>query len=591
MRKRIFKKSFSFHSFSIRMILLAGFFVVAVGAVSGKFFILQISGYEYWKGKALAQQMQIVQTQPDRGDIFVQDKDGGLHAVAVIKRLFDISVNPSKLVGSPADHARILADMLSLSYADVLQKLSKQNDPYEALARGVSQATAETLAAKKIQGLTIQERKARYYPLGSFASHVIGFVGSDAAGNLSGQYGVELKYDDVLRGAGPTQQNIQALVEKGSFLGAHDLYLENGAVLILTIDPNIQAEAERDLRDEAQKWNAKGGNVIVLDSKTGAIRAFANYPAFDLNAYGKVKDLSIFLNSGTSLRYEPGSVFKPFTLAAGLTQGSITPDTQYFDSGVIRIGNNVIHNAGNSAPNKWISMALFLQRSYNLGAVFIERTIGNAYFSDFLVKTLHFEDKTNVDLPQEINSSFANLKAKDAVDIDFATAAFGQGIAVTPIKLIQMFSAFTNHGIVMQPYIVDAIKRADGSVQATIPKQLGQMISSSVVDKEVPLLESVVSGERGSGMLARIAGYRIAGKTGTGDIANENGTGYTNRVNHTFVGFGPVTDPRFVILTRLEEPQGVRYAETTAVPLFKKIMKFALEYYGIPPDAQISPTP
>jgi len=175
------------------------------------------------------------------------------------------------------------------------------------------------------------------------------------------------------------------------------------------------------------------------------------------------------------------------------------------------------------------------------------------------------------------------LSRKEAQDIDFATASFGQGIAVTPIKLIQEFAAFANGGDLVKPYIVDYIE-INGQQTYTEPIVIKKVLKTETLQQEIPLLESVVSGEKGSGFLAKIEGYRIAGKTGTGEIPLENERGYSNRVNHTFVGFGPISDPKVIILTRLEDPKGVNYAEATAVPLFRKIMKFIIDYYAISPD-------
>ncbi len=578
------------HSFSARLIVAGLIFFACIDAVSGKFFAVQIHNYEYWKQKAFAQQSQVSSIQPERGDIFMRDKDGGLHVVAVNKRYFDVGVDPRKTKSDPSQDARELASLLSLSYPDVLAKMQRSTDPYRLIVKHVDDSLAQSIQEKDIDGLVMQEQDARYYPLGNFASQVIGFVGYDSSGSLDGRYGVELGMNDVLHGTGPSADDLQKLMDQGSLLSAKNLYVQNGANVILTVDPNIQAEVEKDLAAMVNKWHAKSGNAIVMDPKTGAIRAMANFPSFDPNQYAKVKDMSVFLNSCVSLRYEPGSIFKPFTMAAGLTSGKITPDSQYYDDGVKKIGTVLIHNAGNSAPHKWINMALFLERSYNLGAVFIEQTVGNQFFHDFLLDTLKLEDKSNIDLPQEISSSFANLRSRNANDVNFAESAFGQGVAMTPIKLIQMIGAFANNGVVMQPYVIDSIQYPDGTQKVASPRIVSRAISPEVVKEEVPLLEGVVEAQRGSAFLARVPGYQIAGKTGTADIASSDGSGYSGEVNHSFVGFGPLTDPKFVVLTRIEQPQGVRYAEATAVPLGGQIMKYLVDYYGIPPDAP-SPSP
>ena len=591
-KKKHFLPKISIHSFSARLIVAGLVFFACIDAVSGRFFSVQIHNYEYWRQKAFAQQSQISNVEPARGDIFAQDKDGGLHAVAVNKRFFDIGVDPRKTSTNPSQDAQELASLLSLPYQDVLAKMQRSTDPYRLVAKHIDETVAQAVQEKGIDGVVMQEQDARYYPLGNFASQVIGFVGYDQSGSLSGRYGIELGYDNLLRGTGPTQDDLQKLMDQGTVLTAKSLYVQNGANVVLTIDPNVQAEVEKDLAAMVQHWKAKSGSAIVLDPKTGAIRAMANYPSFDPNQYAQVKDMSVFMNSCVSLRYEPGSVFKVFTMAAGLASGKITPDSTYFDSGEKKIGNVTIHNAGNSAPHKLISMALFLERSYNLGAVYIEQTVGNQFFHDFLLNTLKLEDKSNIDLPQEIQSSFSNLETKDMNDVNYAESAFGQGVAMTPIKLAQMVGAVANNGVAMRPYVVDAIQYPDGTEKMTDPQTVGQVISPDVVKQEIPLLEGVIEAPRGSGLLARVPGYSIAGKTGTADIASSQGGGYSGRVNHTFVGLGPTTDPKFVVVTHIADPVGVKYAEATAVPLGGQILKYLMEYYGVPPDMPSpSPTP
>ncbi|MEW5805344.1 MAG: penicillin-binding protein 2 [Patescibacteria group bacterium] len=580
-----FKNILLLRSFPVRIYVVAGLFFVVINLLTVRFYRFQVANYDYWKNKALAQQFYSLNLGPERGEILARDKDGNLHHLAVNKHIYNLAVSPKDIEIDPEQAADFLAGQLNLPYEEVLKKLQKKDDPYELIAKNISEETIAAIQERGFKGLIIEDEKSRYYPLGDFASHIIGFVGFDDKNEIAGRYGLELGFNEKLSGSGPSAEEISQTIQKGSFLGLNNIYIKNGDDLVLTIEPIIQKETERLLKEEVEKWSAKSGNAIVVDPKTGEIIALANYPSFDPNYYPQEKDLSVFLNSAVSLRYEPGSVFKPFTLAAGLSSGKITPETTYFDGGEIKIDGRIIRNAGNSAPNKYVSMALFLQRSYNLGAVFIQTAIGNTFFRDFIINRLGFEGKTGIDLPQEINSSFSNFYPPEGRSINFATASFGQGVAVTPIKFIQEFAAFANNGLMMKPFVVKEIKKDNGKIIVTEPTPIRQTISPGVIAQAIPLLESVISGEHGSGKLAQIKGYRIAGKTGTGEIPREDGRGYSDQVNHSFAGFGPVSEPRFVILTRIEDPKGVRYAEATAVPLFRKIMKFVLDYYAIPPDA------
>ncbi len=579
------KNILSLRSFSVRAFAAFAILIVAVNVLAVRYFSLQISGHRKWKEDALAQQLGTIEFGPERGEILVRDKDGNLQPLAVNKHFYNLAISPKDVTGDKEELAKVLANSLSLSYEEVLKKIVKKDDPYEILQKNVSEEKLAEIKGLNVEGLIIEDEKSRFYPLKELASHIIGFVGFNEEDELTGRYGVELGFDTLLSGSGPGKDEIEKVLTRGSFLGVSSLYKKDGADIVLTIDPIVQRETEKLLAEEVKKWDAKSGNVIVMDPKTGKIIALADYPSFDPNLYAKEKDLSVFLNSAVSLRYEPGSVFKPFTLAAGLSSEKISPETEYYDSGEVKIDGKVIRNAGNSAPKKMVSMSLFLERSYNLGAVFIQSTVGDSFYRDFILKTLGFEDKSGIDLPQEIQSSFSNFYPPEGRRINFATASFGQGVAVTPIKLLQEFSAFANNGVMMKPFVVSEIRQENNKTTVTEPEIARRTMTSEVVVEALPLLENVISGENGSGKLAKINGYRIAGKTGTGEISREDGKGYSEKVNHSFLGLAPASNPQFVILTRIEDPKGVRYAEATAVPLFRKIMKFILDYYAIPPDA------
>lgn len=538
-------------------LLLAGLLIV------GRLSVLQVKDHQTWLEKASAQQENFEKEEPPRGEIKWRGKDGVLEPVAISKHVPYVFAVP-KEVSDPEAAAKTLSQVLGLSGETLLKKFLKADDPYELLAKRLSQEIAEKIKALKLKGIYLAEERIRFYPQNSLASHVVGFVSESEPGKTSGKYGLEAFYDETLRGNGKSK---------------------DGSSLILTIDPNIQFEAERLLEESVKKWRGKSGTVIVLEPETGKILALANYPAFNPNEFNKVTNLEYFLNRSTSLRYEPGSVFKPFTMAAGLESGAVTKDTTYYDSGEVRVGDHTIRNAGNSAPKKEISMTRILERSYNVGAVFVSLKTGPDYMRKFLIETLRFEEKSGIDLPGELKNDFANLKSPEAKPLNFATAAFGQGLAVTPIKLTQAFNIFANGGYLVKPYVVEKIVREGGREIVTAPEKSSQVVSSRVLEDLIPMMESVVSGEQGSGKLAHINGYRIAGKTGTGDIPRSDGKGYyLDRVNHTFIGFGPVSSPRATILVRIEEPIGARYAEATAVPVFRDLMKFILSYYGIPPD-------
>lgn len=544
-----------------------------------------MKSHSEWLAKAAYQHRVMEKVLPERGEIFWRSKDETLQLAATNKN-FPIIYAVPKEIDRPEEISAILGKILGIQPEILYRKLSKADDPYEILMRKVPPETIQDIISLGIKGVYVGNERGRFYPGWKLGSHILGFVGANNAEELAGRYGLEAKYEDILRGKPLKFEGIRDAGGKIIFsLG--DKTTEAGAKLILTIDPQIQFEAERLLGESVEKWRAKSGNIIVIEPKTGRLLAIANTPSFNPNEFPKEKNFEVFLNQSVSSRYEPGSVFKPFTMAAGLETGSIKPETTYYDSGQVRIGPHIIKNAGDSAPGREITMTRVLERSYNVGAVFVAMKTGASFMRDFLLNRFKFEEKVTIDLPSEIKSDFKNLKPPEGKEINFATASFGQGIAVTPIKLAQAFAAFANGGKLMRPYLVEEIHWPGGNQVEVKPQEMGQAVSQETIEKLLPMLEAVVQGEYGSGKLARIPGYRLAGKTGTGEIPYENYRGYSERINHTFVGFGPTNDPRILILVRLEEPVGARYAEATAVPVFRDLMNFILQYYEIPPNEEL----
>lgn len=566
-----------------RLYVLLALILLAVNAIIARLFLLQVMRHQEYLAKASVQKEGEFYMEPAEGEIFLQDKDGVLYPAAINKHFPYVYAVPKEINNASAT-AEALSKILAISPEEILRRLKKPGDPYEPIASRLSEETKNAIQNLKLKGVYVGEEKARFYPYKSLASHVIGFVAPDETGKIRGRYGIESFYEDLLRGQGNILASVKDWAARLFSDSKTPTPIPKGANLILTIDLNIQHAAEKILKEGREKWKAKGGNIIVMEAQSGRILAMANEPTFDLNSYSKEEEFSVFLNQAVSFLYEPGSVFKPFTVAAGLEKGVISASTTYFDSGEVRIGNHVIRNAGNSAPGSSITITRLLERSYNVGAVFVARRTGEDFLRDFWLGRFGFEEKTGIDLPGEIGSNFRNLEPPEGREINFATASFGQGISLTPIKLIQAFGAFANAGKLLKPFVVDEIQWPDGRKEKTQPRIIRRVVSERTLEQLLPMLVSVVHGERGSGQLARIPGYRMAGKTGTGEIPFENGRGYSEKMNHTFVGFGPMPNPKFVILTRLEEPIGARYAEATAVPMFRDLMKFILQYYEIPPD-------
>ena len=536
-----------------RILVLIFMFAVTGLLIWGRFFYLTVIRHDYYlvKSKILITQNRVA----PRGSIFLTDKDTLPFAAALNKEFPLVYAVPSK-IKEPQDVAKKLALILEIDETILFGKLNKPNDPYEVLKKKVSEEIISKIKAEKIEGIGIDDETLRYYPEGLYLSQTLGFLGFTGDGQ-AGQYGLEESYDKEL--SDPI----------------------SSADLILTIDSSIQAQAGQILTKIVNEWHADGGSIIVMNPKNGDILAMSSVPNFDANKYSEIKDKIIFINSATLKRYEPGSVFKPITMAIGIETGAVTPETKYYNTGSVKIGSRIISN---SIPDKvlgWQTMIKVLEQSLNTGAIFVEERVPKDIFLKYL-KEFGVDSKTGVDV-SEVSGDLSVLS--NGRDINFATASFGQGIAVTPIGLIRDLAIIANGGKLVRPHLVSKIVWRNGDFREIKSDLEKQIISPETAAKLTNMMIKVI--ENGSGRRAGVLGYTIAGKTGTAQIPDLQKGGYKDEYIHTFVAFAPAYDPKFIALIKLDNPKGARFAESTAVPVFKDLAEFIFSYYQIPPDKPI----
>jgi cell division protein FtsI/penicillin-binding protein 2 len=334
--------------------------------------------------------------------------------------------------------------------------------------------------------------------------------------------------------------------------------------------------AEKLLEGAKENLEFESAEIVVMEPNSGKILALANSPAFDPNNYSEVKDLEVFQNSSVQKFFEPGSVFKPITMAAALDQGKITPQTKFVDQGFVKIKSDTISNFANKVWGEK-TMTEVLEWSINTGAVFAEQQLGHDAFLEYL-KRFGFFDKTGIDLQGEVSSQ--NQELKKSYEINFATAAFGQGIEMTSIQLARAFSAIANGGKLMKPYLVDKIFENGKMIETQPQIQNSSVISQKTASQLTLMLVNVV--QNGYGKLAGVQGYYIAGKTGTAQVP-EKGTYSPDKTVQSFIGFGPALDPKFLILVKLYNPKA-KTAEYSAAPIFGELAKYIIDYWKIPPD-------
>lgn len=535
-----------------RVYWIFALFLFFAGAILVRFGTLQISGMNGGLSRGAGAVSFEEEGFGERGEIFLRDRFAALTPLAMNKDFYTITADP-RHVDDKENIARSLSEMLAVLPEPIMGKLSKENDPYEILATKVPSEIAEQIMKRKFAGIHFEAERGRYYPYGRMASHVTGFLGVQGSDRL-GQYGLEGYYDDALGNDGN--------VEK----------------LILSIDPNIQFKIEESLRHTIEKWEASAGSAIVMDPATGKILAMANFPDFDPNEYAQTEDASFFLNSAVSGQFELGSVFKPIVMAVGVNEKAVTPDTTYEDAGQVSISGYTIRNFDGKAHGIK-TMTEVLESSLNTGLVFVQQKIPKETMRTYIAQ-FGFGAKTGVDLQGEAKGNMSNLK-KDK-DLEFATAAFGQGISMTPLQMITAFSTIANKGALMKPKIVDAMVLRDGTEVAVEPEVVRQVVTQDTANALTKMLVSTV--ENGYDK-AKIKGYFVAGKTGTAEISDAaTGNYLADETLHTFIGYAPAYHPLFTVLMKIDKPKGVRFASSSLASVFADMMSYLLTYYEIPPD-------
>lgn len=536
---------------------------------------------------------------------------------AILKRQTELLADPFYQEMSKMRRETAIKEKSEAKVKEYLNILNKGADPYEVVAKKLESAqilkiyfkvlsrqqgeaavkpddlsiSGETVVwqpagqAKPttitINGLGQSGRNYRYYPEKNIGANMLGFVSLENDDDLigRGQYGLEGAFDDILMGrAGSIKGERSA--NKATILQGRDYQQQtNGSDLILTIDRSIQNIACSKLLATVAKHQADSGSVIIINPKTGAILAMCSAPDFDPNNFQSVKDLRQFNNQPTFEAYEPGSIFKAITMAIGIDQGKVTPQTTYNDAGSVMVGKNKINNSDFKGRGV-VNMVRVLQDSLNTGMVFVLNRLGIDTFRDSL-KKFGFGQPTGIELDSESSGNLNNLYRKFGQEINAATASFGQGINVTTLQMAMAFGVLANEGKLMKPYLVEEIVAPDGSRIKAEPQVVEQVISPQAARTVSGMLVNVV--EDGHGKKAGVDGYYVAGKTGTAQVPSKDGRGYLANINiGSFAGYAPVEDPIFVMVVRIDHPRGVVWAESSAAPLFGEIANFILKYKQVP---------
>jgi cell division protein FtsI/penicillin-binding protein 2 len=519
---------------------------------------------------------------PDRGEIY--DRSG--HLLAGNTSIFEIGVD-LKAVKDPSAIAAAVSAELNLDYFKILYDIQNpaENIVYVVIADFIEpehvvklqalknalqdRAPQGTLAA--LTGLEFKSHPQRSYPEGSLASNIIGFMNRDGRGF----YGIEGKYDTLLAG-----NAVQVLIPTDPNKAFEIPHVPDGTTLVLTINRDLQAATEQILDEALVAYGAESGTIVIMDPRNGELLAMAVTPRMDLNQFWNYsaiyKNASEF-NPAISMPYEPGSVIKILTMAAALDSGTVVPNTTYLDTGSILVGGATIQN-WNQEPWGVQDMIGCLQHSLNVCMATLSTQMGAGIFYSYM-NNFGLGQLTGVDLAGEAAGRLKIPGDSDWYPVDLATNAFGQGVTTTPLQIMMAASSIANKSRAVTPHALYAMVR-DGR-QYNVPAQFaGTPISEQTANTLSEMLAISLETE---GSLALVPGYRIAGKTGTAQIP-VNGFYDTAKTNASFIGWGPVDDPQFMIYVWLEKPSASIWGSETAAPVFAEVAEKTVIMMDIPPD-------
>jgi cell division protein FtsI (penicillin-binding protein 3) len=544
-------------------------FAVALSGIMMRLVQLQVRDAPSYQALARDQRVRTIRLPAERGSLF--DRNGQELALSLPAKA--VYADP-RLVSRPAATARIVADTLSLDFAQVYAALHRSG-PFVYLARGVDPQTAAVLEARHLAGIGFLSESHRHYPAKDLAPQVLGFVGVDGTGLA----GLELQYQSLL--AGRAGREVVEADPRGLLIpqGANDdVPPVPGDDLVLTIDRELQYRAQTALARAVRRNQAKGGTVIVMDPRNGEILAMADYPWFDPNRFAE-GDPQALRNRAVTDAYEPGSVNKVITAAAALEEEVLTLNQRLKIGSSYRLYTKTFHDA-HPHPSRAMTLADIIAYSSNVGAIEVASLLGKERFYSYLQR-FGLTQRTGVGFPGESAGILPPPRRWSGTSM--GTIPLGQGIAVTPLQMAAVYATIANGGIWAQPRLVRGILGADGQLRPSASRSR-RVISPTTAESLTRMLAYAV--RVGTGKEAQIPGFWVAGKTGTARKVKEDGTGYSLKYVASFIGFVPAANPAVVVAAVLDEPSTV-YGGVAAAPLFRDVAHFAMTRLRIAPAPRL----
>ena len=546
-----------------RISLLAAAFLLLLGAALARAVWIQvIKGPEY-AAMALRQHRETVIVPASRGTIV--DRNG--EPLAIGRLATTVNANPRQ-VNDARDLTLVASKQFGLDPADLYPTLVDRSKGFVYVARKADPRKAKILQSMDFAGLGFYPEELRFYPQGPVAAQVIGYAGLDN----KGLEGLERSLEGTLAGKPGSQTIVKDPF--GRALDVVETKAETpGRSVRLTIDREIQANAEEVLQDTVRRWGARAATAVVMDPHTGQIYAMATAPRFNANRFPTTR-ADRRRNRAVTDTYEPGSTFKLVTIAAGLQEGVITPRTSFRLAPTIEVADRVIHEAHTRGTER-LTVKQIVEQSSNIGTITIAERLGAGQLASWIDR-FGFGAKTGVDFPGE-SAGFA-LPLDQWSGSTIGTVPIGHGIAVTPVQMARAYAAIANGGRLVRPHLIE---RIDGKTVGTTRGR--RVVSRHVSEQMMSMLRGVVL--EGTGTEAAIPGYTVAGKTGTAAKIDPDGTYSTSRYVASFVGMVPATKPKLVIMVMVDEPHGDIYGGVVAAPAFREIARFNLQHLEIPQDA------
>lgn len=555
---------------SIRLILIFGIFIGLYTIIIGRLFYFQVILSDIFKDAGRAQSSDVLELDSGRGSIISADN----FPLATNRVTYLLYANP-KVVKDRTQYAEELSPLIEVEEATIAARL-KQNLFWVKLKDTITEKQKTKIEKLNLEGVGFQKQDKRYYPEASMSAHLIGFVGQDDNGLPRGYFGLEGFYNKQLDGRPGRRYVVKDALGHPILTDIREEETIPGRDLVLGVDRTVQFYAEKRLKNGIQKYEAEGGTIIIMESKTGKILAMASYPQFDPQTYNDF-DYAYYKNPAVTDVFEPGSTFKVLVMAAALDKELVKPDTKCpVCAGPVEIGGYTI-KTWNDKYYENSTMTDVLQHSDNTGMVFISQKLGLDGMLGYFEK-LGLTDLTGIDLQGEVTGE---IRPRDSwYPIDVATASFGQGISLTPIQLITAVNAIPSGGYLLQPYVVEKIIDDDRTIEIK-PKSKGRVFSEKTTKLMTWMMVNAI--EQGESKWVKIPNYEIAGKTGTAQIPVA-GHYDPNQTNASFVGFFPAKDPEITMLVVVNKPKTSIYGSETAAPIFFQVAQDLISYYNIPPD-------